>query len=101
MVKSMTGFGRYEAASRDYKISVEIKSVNHRYCDMNIKQPKKFNAFENDIRNIVKQYASRGKIDVYVSFEDYSEGVVSVRYNSSVAKGYMDAITRASDEFNI
>lgn len=101
MVKSMTGFGRYEAASRDYKISVEIKSVNHRYCDLNIKQPKKFNAFENDIRNIVKQYASRGKIDVYVSFEDYSEGVVSVRYNSSVAKGYMDAITRASDEFNI
>lgn len=101
MVKSMTGFGRYEAVSRDYKISVEIKSVNHRYCDLNIKQPKKFNAFENDIRNIVKQYASRGKIDVYVSFEDYSEGVVSVRYNSSVAKGYMDAITRASDEFNI
>lgn len=101
MVKSMTGFGRYEAASRDYKISVEIKSVNHRYCDLNVKQPKKFNAFENDIRNIVKQYASRGKIDVYVSFEDYSEEAVSVRYNSSVAKGYMDAITRASDEFNI
>ena len=46
MVKSMTGFGRYEAASRDYKISVEIKSVNHRYCDLNIKQPKKFNAVE-------------------------------------------------------
>lgn len=101
MVKSMTGFGRYESASRDYKISVEIKSVNHRYCDLNIKQPKKFNAFENDIRNIVKQYASRGKIDVYVSFEDYSKGAVSVRYNPSVAKGYMEAITRASDEFNI
>ena len=101
MVKSMTGFGRYEAACCDYKISVEIKSVNHRYCDLNIKQPKKFNAFENDIRNIVKQYASRGKIDIYISFEDYSEEAVSVRYNSSVAKGYMDAITRAADEFNI
>lgn len=101
MVKSMTGFGRYEAACCDYKISVEIKSVNHRYCDLNIKQPKKFNAFENDIRNIVKQYASRGKIDIYISFEDYSEEAVSVRYNSSVAKGYMDAINRAADEFNI
>ena len=56
MIRSMTGFGRFEAISRDYKVSVEIKSVNHRYCDLNIKQPKKFSAFENDIRNIAKQY---------------------------------------------
>jgi len=101
MIKSMTGFGRYEAADRDYKVSAEIKSVNHRYCDLSIKQPKKFSVFENDIRNIVKQYATRGKIDVYISYEDYSAGASSVRYNPSVAKGYMDAITEASEEFGI
>lgn len=101
MIKSMTGFGRFEFTNRDYKVSVEIKSVNHRYCDLNIKQPKKFSAFENDIRNIVKQYAARGKIDIYISYEDYAAGASSVKYNSSVAKGYMDAISKASEEFKI
>ena len=101
MVKSMTGFGRYETTGSGYRASVEIKSVNHRYCDLNIKQPKKFSAFENDIRNIVKQYATRGKIDVFISYEDYSESAFDVRYNPSVAKGYMEAIKRASEEFGI
>lgn len=101
MVKSMTGFGRYEAACRDYKVSVEIKSVNHRYCDINIKQPKKFLAFENDIRNIVKQYAARGKIDIFINYDDYSESAFTVRYNPAVAKGYMEAINKASEEFGI
>lgn len=101
MVKSMTGFGRYETTGSGYRASVEIKSVNHRYCDLNIKQPKKFSAFENDIRNIIKQYAARGKIDVFISYEDYSESAFDVRYNPSVAKGYMEAIKRASEEFGI
>lgn len=101
MVKSMTGFGRYETTGSGYRASVEIKSVNHRYCDLNIKQPKKFSAFENDIRNIIKQYAARGKIDVFISYEDYSENAFDVRYNPSVAKGYMEAIKRASEEFGI
>ena len=59
MIKSMTGFGRHEVAVCDYKISVEVKSVNHRYCDLSIKLPKKFNAYENDIRNIVKKCCQR------------------------------------------
>lgn len=101
MIKSMTGFGHSERESRDYKISAEIKSVNHRYCDLNIKLPKKFNAYENDIRNIVKKYAARGKIDVYISYENYSEARTIVKYNSGVAKGYMDAIIKASEEFSI
>ena len=97
----MTGFGRCEIAASEYKITVEIKSVNHRYCDLNIKLPKKFNAYENDIRNIVKKYAARGKIDVYISYENYSEARTIVKYNSGVAKGYMDAIIKASEEFSI
>ncbi len=101
MVKSMTGFGRYEMEGCDYRISVEIKSVNHRYCDLSVKQPKKFSAFENDIRNIVKQYAVRGKIDIFVNYDDYSASSSSVRYNHSVAKGYMEAARQASEEFGI
>ncbi len=101
MIKSMTGFGRHEVAVCDYKISVEVKSVNHRYCDLNIKLPKKFNACENDIRNIVKKYAARGKIDVFINFESYTEKMYAVKYNSGIAKGYMQAVTAASEEFLI
>ena len=99
MIKSMTGFGRFEKVTADYKISIEIKSVNHRYCDLNIKLPKKFNAYENNLRNIMKKYAARGKIDVYVLYEDYSENNVEVRYHENVAKGYMDALEKASASY--
>lgn len=101
MVKSMTGFGRCEITTSDYKIIVEIKSVNHRYCDMNVKLPKKFNAYESDIRNILKNYAARGKIDVFITFEDYKMEQTSVRYNAGIAGGYMDAIKKAAEEFGI
>lgn len=101
MVKSMTGFGRCEITTSDYKIIVEIKSVNHRYCDMNVKLPKKFNAYESDIRNILKNYAARGKIDVFITFEDYKMEQTSVRYNAGIAGGYMDAIKEAAEEFGI
>ncbi len=101
MIKSMTGYGRFEASERDYRVSVEIKSVNHKYCDINIKMPARFGEFENDIRKTAKQYAERGKIDVYVSFEDYSESRTLVRYRSDVARGYMDAISAAADEFGV
>lgn len=66
MIKSMTGFGRYEEITESHKISVEIKSVNHRYLDLNIKLPKVIYALENKIRGILKEYTSRGKIDVYL-----------------------------------
>ncbi len=101
MIKSMTGFGRYELSTKEYKISVEIKSVNHRYCDINLKMPKKFNVFESDIRTVLKGYAARGKIDVYVSYEDYSDSSYSVKYHSNVAEGYMQAIQEAAKEFGI
>lgn len=101
MVKSMTGFGRFETITKDYKISIEIKSVNHRYCDINIKLPKKFNAYENDLRNILKKYVARGKIDVYVLYEDYSENNVEVRYHENVANGYMDALEKVTESYGL
>lgn len=73
MIKSMTGFGRCETAGKDRKITVEMKSVNHRYLDVNIKMPKKLNFFESAIRTELKNYIARGKVDVFITYEDYSE----------------------------
>ena len=100
MIKSMTGYGRHETVTDDYKILIEIKSVNHRYCDLNIKLPKKFNAYENELRGILKGYAARGKIDAYISYEDYSEKNVEVRYHENIASGYMEAIEKAEELYS-
>ena len=67
MIKSMTGFGRGEQVNDDRKIVVEIKAVNHRFCDMNVKLPKKLNYFETDIRTCLKEYIQRGKVDVCIT----------------------------------
>lgn len=64
MIKSMTGFGRCEFADENRKFTVEIKAVNHRYLDVNIKMPKKLNFFESAIRTLLKEYMERGKVDI-------------------------------------
>ena len=84
MIRSMTGFGHGEVSNdKNQKVTVEMKSVNHRYCDISLKLPKKLAMFEANIRNIMKEYASRGKIDIYVSYEDLSETAVSLHYNQA------------------
>ena len=82
MVKSMTGFGRCEVSEGDRKMTVEMKSVNHRYLDVNIKMPKKLNFFESAVRSLVKTYLQRGKVDLFISCEDLSDRK-STRLNSS------------------
>lgn len=101
MIKSMTGFGRYEAVNEDYKISVEMKSVNHRYLDLSIKMPKKFNAFEAEIRNLLKKDVQRGKVDLYITCETFSEKAVSLVYNEALAKEYMDIFSQMSRQFGL
>lgn len=101
MIKSMTGFGRAEIVEADRKVVVEMKAVNHRYCDMNIKMPKKLSFFESSIRALLKQYIQRGKVDIFISYEDYSENQVLVKYNEDVAKEYMKYLTQIADTFMI
>lgn len=101
MIRSMTGFGRGEATSTLGKVSVEMKSVNHRYLDLNIKMPRKFNALEGDIRNYIKEHIQRGKVDIYINYEDYSEENVSVKYNRAVAKEYLAYFEQMSTEFHL
>lgn len=101
MIKSMTGFGRCEIVTPEYKISVEMKAVNHRYLDLSIKMPKKFNYFESGIRNLLKSYIQRGKVDVYITYEDYTEEKVCLKYNRSLAAEYMDYFQKMQDEFGV
>lgn len=101
MIKSMTGFGRCELARNDRKFTVEIKSVNHRYMDVTIKMPKKLNFFEASIRNLLKEYIQRGKVDVFITYEDYSENTVAVKYNKEIAAEYMQYLNRMAEDFGL
>lgn len=100
-IKSMTGFGRSEVSDQQYKFTVEMKSVNHRYLDINMRMPKKLGFFESAIRNQLKNYMQRGKVDLFISFEDFSETNVSLRYNGEIAKEYMKYLNRMAEEFSL
>ncbi|MDE7267229.1 MAG: YicC family protein [Lachnospiraceae bacterium] len=101
MIKSMTGFGRCEVTEGDSKYTVEIKSVNHRYLDVNIKMPKKLNYFESAIRNELKNYAQRGKIDLFITYEDFSENNVCIKYNREIAAEYLQYLKAMAEDFGL
>ncbi len=101
MIKSMTGFGRYEVQKDSRKFTVELKGVNHRYLDVNIRMPKKLNFFETAIRTLLKQYASRGKVDIFITYEDLSQQQMSLKYNSALAAEYVKYFEQMSAEFGI
>lgn len=101
MIKSMTGFGRYELTTPERKVCVELRSVNHRYLDLNIKMPKKLTAFEAQIRNELKNYIERGKVDVFITWEDHSTSVGLVQYNSELAAEYLKYMRQMAEEFGL
>lgn len=101
MIKSMTGFGRAESVTKERKIVIEMKSVNHRYCDINIKMPKKLNFFETAIRNYLKNYIGRGKVDIFITYEDYTENNLCVKYNPDIAAEYVNYIRQMAQTFEL
>ncbi|EOS26180.1 hypothetical protein C806_01396 [Lachnospiraceae bacterium 3-1] len=101
MIKSMTGFGRCEIADQFHRVTVEIKSVNHRYLDIAIKMPKKLNFFENNIRNLLKNYIQRGKVDVYIVYEDCTENQITIKYNEDLAAEYVKYIRKMAETFSL
>lgn len=101
MIKSMTGFGRCEIEESNRKVTVEMKSVNHRYLDVNIKMPKKLSFFESSIRNELKNYVQRGKIDIFITYEDFSENNVCIKYNKDLAAEYLKYLRDMSEEFGL
>lgn len=101
MIRSMTGYGRYEAENEESRLVMEIKSVNHRYCDISIRLPKNLNPYENMIRKKLKEKISRGKVDVFVNYENVKETEGSVTYHPDMARAYVNLIEQLSEDFSL
>ena len=101
MIKSMTGFGRCEVQEGQRKITVEMKSVNHRYLDVAMKMPKKLNFFEAAIRSELKNFIQRGKVDLFINYEDYTQTNVCVKYNRELAEEYLKYLNQMAEEFSL
>jgi len=101
MIKSMTGFGRCEISDVHCKFTVEIKAVNHRYLDINLKMPKKFSFFESSIRTVLKNYIQRGKVDIFITYEDFTENNVCIKYNKEVAEEYVKYLAQMAEDFSL
>ena len=101
MIKSMTGFGRGEYTDGKRSITVEIKSVNHRYSDITVKMPRRYTFAEDKIKNTVKEKIRRGKVDVSIIVDNIAENDVNIRLNTMLAKQYYDNLTELSSEFDL
>lgn len=101
MIKSMTGFGRCEISEEKRRFVVEMKGVNHRYLDVNIRMPKKLNFFETSIRNLLKKSVQRGKVDIFITFEDLSESQISLKYNETLAGEYLTYFRKMQEKFGL
>ncbi len=101
MIKSMTGFGRGVFENEKRSVTVEIKSVNHRFFDFNLKIYRIYSKFEDRIRAEVAAAVSRGKIDVYVSVVNKQEDGVDVKLDRSLLAGYLKAYALLRDEYGL
>ena len=101
MIKSMTGFGRGEYSSDTLKFTVEMKSVNHRYLDANIRIPKEYAYLDTSIRSELKQYLGRGKVDVFVTYEIIGEASYDLQFNEHLAQEYVQAYERMAERFHL
>ena len=101
MIKSMTGFGRCEIMEGERRFAVEMKGVNHRYLDMNIRMPKKLNFFETSIRSLLKKSILWGKVDLFITYEDSSESQVALKYNETLAGEYLTYFKQMEEAFSL
>lgn len=100
-MKSMTGFGRAKLEKNDRIYRIEIKSVNHKYSDICIKMPKSLNYLEEKIKKEIASNISRGKIDIYIGFENYSEAQKEIKVNDGLVKEYIKEFEKIANENNL
>ena len=100
-MRSMTGFGRGKFASEGREYTVEIKSVNHKYSDVSVKMPRCISYLEENVRKLVGEAVSRGKIDVFITMDDYSEKGKDIKINKEMAKIYINQLRELSEETGI
>ena len=101
MVKSMTGYGRGIYSDEQRSITVEIKAVNHRYCDISVKMPRRYSFAEEKIKAAAKEVLMRGKIEIGVSIDNFGKSETDVNLNLDAAKRYYDALTELGQNFNL
>ena len=100
-MRSMTGYGRCEMTVEGMDISVEIKSVNHRFADYNIRVPRYYGFMEDKVKKFLQQHISRGKVDVYVSISDKNEDSKVISLNSGLAEGYINAMRELVEKYGV
>ncbi len=101
MIKSMTGYGKGEYVGNNRKYIVEIKSVNHKYLDVSFRMPKYLSTFEHETRKIISKNINRGKIDVFVRFENFSDLGKNIKIDDELLNIYLKEIDRVSNKYNI
>lgn len=101
MIKSMTGFGRAQETVDGMTVTVELKSVNHRYFEFTAKVPRTYGFLEEKLKSFLNERVSRGKMECYVSIENLEESDMEVVVNPSLAKGYVDALRTLSETFGL
>ena len=101
MVRSMTGYGSGIYSDNQRSITVEVKAVNHRYCDITVKMPRKYSFAEEKIKAAAKEVMRRGKIEIGVSIDNFGKSETDVNLNLEVAKRYYDAFTRLGQSFEL
>src|SRR5690606_12968956 len=101
MVMSMTGFGNSQIESQGRAISVEIRTLNHRYLDINIRLPRTIAFVEEDIRKIIQEHISRGRVDVYIDYRNIGEPIFEVEPNTPLIELYLKAFDEVERQYNI
>ena len=101
MIKSMTGYGKSNLSINSREYQVEIKTVNHKYIDTNIRIPRTISYLEEDIRKLITSKLKRGKVDISITFENYSEDGNDIRINTELAKMYIENLRKLAEEENL
>ena len=92
MAISMTGFGRGEVKNDNYQFLVECKTINHRYCDINMRLPRKINFLEDKARNFIKDFVKRGRVDLYVKLDLIGSEDVNLKFDDNLADQYINIL---------
>lgn len=100
-LNSMTGFGRVDQITDACRIVAELKSVNHRYLDLSIRMPRRFNSLEARVRKLLKEYLERGKTDLFISYENYQAEGRSVRCNQALADAYVRCFGEMAERYGL
>ena len=101
MIMSMTGYGRCEQAFEQYDITVELRSVNHRYFEFSIRAPRQYAFLEDKLKKLCQARISRGKVDMFLSIVSHDNDGVEVAVNHPLAKGYVDALNEIAETYAI